>query len=125
MKAGLTIILLSAFTLFFNSVNAQIATDPRTEEYATVRAVLSAQTGTFSTAATLPNPFLEMEGASMELKDFVKDSKGAKFESITDMINYMNKFSWLLVSSEAIEVAGSKTNDFIIYYTFKRKPKTK
>jgi hypothetical protein len=117
-------------TIFFylllltvTGMKAQIATDPRTEEYATVRAIISGQTGKFSTSTTLPNPFLEMEGASMELKDFVKDSKGVKFETLTDMINYMNKFSWLLLSTESVALTASSTNEIMLLYTFKRKPK--
>jgi hypothetical protein len=118
------------FFLFFLSSflsigYAQVATDARTEEYATVRAIISAQTGSFSTSTTLPNPFLEMEGASTELKDQVKDIKGVRFASVADMINYMNKFSWLLLNATTMEIAGSKTNDYMVLYTFKRKPKTK
>jgi hypothetical protein len=104
---------------------AQITTEPRTEEYATVKAVVSAQTGTFSKETSLPNPFLEMETAGMELKDIVRDSKGVKFENVTEMINYMNKFGWVLHSSESLAINNSKTNDYLILYTFKRKSKTK
>ena len=106
-------------------IRAQIVTDPRTEEYATIRVVISASTGSISPSTNLPNPQLEVEGASMELKDFVKDSKGVKFETVTNMLNYMNKFSWLLLSSHVVNPRDSKTDDFIVYYTFKRKSKTK
>jgi hypothetical protein len=103
----------------------QIATEPRTEEYSTVRVVMSSQTGNFSTTTSLANPFLEMETGSMELKDFIKDPKGAKFETPTEIMNYMNKFGWILQNIQTVEITGSKTGDFILYYTFKRKPKTK
>src|SRR5436190_2753922 len=91
-------VLILLFLLTILGVRAQVAVDPRTEEYATVRAVISQETGGFSAKATTPNPFLEIEGMAMELKDYVRDSKGAKFDSVTDMINYMNKFSWTLAT---------------------------
>ncbi len=122
MKKLLILLICIAFT---KGLKSQIATDPRTEEYATVRAVVSALTGSFSSSSASANPVLEMEGGSMELKDFVKDPKGAKFESVSEMINYMNKFSWALLNLNTVKVEGSKTNDIIMYYTFKRKPKTK
>ena len=58
----------------------------------------------------------------MELKDFVKDSKGAKFETLTEMINYMNKFSWVLVDFTSVKV---KEGEAMLLYTFKRKPSKK
>ena len=113
------LLLITAFNL-----NAQIATDPRTEEYATVRAIISTETGGFSQSTTVPNPYLEIEGAAMELKDFVKDSKGAKFENITEVINYMNKFSWVLVDFTSLDMKAS-ANEAMLLYTFKRKPQKK
>jgi hypothetical protein len=122
MLKKLTLLLI--LLLSFNFINAQIATEPRTEEYATVRVVMSSQTGTISSNTTIPNPFLEMEIASMELKDIIRDPKGAKFENVAEILNYMNKFGWLLLTSQTAEIPGSKTGDFIMYYTFKRKPKS-
>jgi len=118
-------VLLYFFLMVVTGIRAQIVTDPRTEEYATIRVVISASTGNIAPSTNLPNPQLEVEGASMELKDFVKDSKGVKFETVTNMLNYMNKFSWLLLSSHVVNPRDSKTDDFIVYYTFKRKSKTK
>jgi hypothetical protein len=118
-------VFLYFFLMVVTGIRAQIVTDPRTEEYATIRVVISASTGSISPSTNLPNPQLEVEGASMELKDFVKDSKGVKFETVTNMLNYMNKFSWLLLSSHVVNPRDSKTDDFIVYYTFKRKSKTK
>jgi hypothetical protein len=102
---------------------AQIATEPRTEEYATVRAVLSAPSATFSSATSLPNPYVEMESVAMELKDFVTDSKGAKFETVTEMLNYMNKFGWTLHTVQDVQLRDAASSDFVMLYTFKRKAK--
>jgi hypothetical protein len=119
------LVFLYFLLMLVTGIRAQIVTDPRTEEYATIRVVISASTGNISPSTNLPNPQLEVEGASMELKDFVKDSKGVKFETVTNMLNYMNKFSWLLLSSHVVNPRDLKTDDFIVYYTFKRKSKTK
>jgi hypothetical protein len=116
---------VALIALLVNTAISQVATDPRTEEYATVRAVISLQTGGFSTLTTLPNPFLEMETASMELRDFISSSKGVKFETITQMINYMNKFSWQLLFVTSSELKDPKSPEVMNFYTFKRKPKTK
>ncbi len=102
---------------------AQIATEPRTEEYATVRIAMSAITGNISTTTTLTNPYLEMEAGSMELKNVIIDPKGTRFENITEIINYMNKFGWSILTVQSVEIPGSKNSEFLFYYTFKRKPK--
>jgi predicted rRNA methylase YqxC with S4 and FtsJ domains len=121
-------LFLKIFFAFFCLVQAieskaQIATEPRTEEYATVRIVISAITGNISTTTTLSNPYLEMEAGAMELKNVLIDPKGTKFENITEIINYMNKFGWSILAVNTVEILGSKNSEFLLYYTFKRKPK--
>jgi hypothetical protein len=113
------------FAITFFNASAQIVTEPRTEEYATIRVIVSALTGSFVNVANVINPVVEMEGVVSELKDYVKDQAGAKFATVTDVLNYMNKFGYTLDGFNELPYVGGKSNEVVQFYIFKRKPKNK
>ncbi|WP_020527094.1 hypothetical protein [Flexithrix dorotheae] len=104
-------------------------TVPRTMEYATVRVRVYYQGGTLvKPSGVNPNPIIEMSNFSTKLEDYSKNPKGDKFKTANEILNYMNKYGWILFSTSTLDYKGrgsdnssfANTNEYLQIYTFQR-----
>lgn len=124
------LLLICGHVIIYTGINAQFDTVPRTEEYAMVRVVVYYEGGFFARSTSRnPNPTLTIGNKTTDFRNYLNNSEGEDFKSIPEMLDYMNKWGWTLVTSNTMEYLGAgvqndesrlNTNKYIQILIFKR-----
>lgn len=107
------IVFIALMILSYNISVSQTDTLKQTEEYLTIRAKFDYQTGMITNyVSTNFNPQFEMGENAYKMKDYISDAKkGKKFTYLTEMLDYMNKYGYTLVSTNTIDYKGTANDD--------------
>jgi len=108
--------LLLAFLLGITCIqlNAQMDTVLQTEEYAMIRTVVYYEGGSIVNpvfSEKHPNPTLTIGAKTTSFRNYLKNREGENFKTVPEMLDYMNKWGWSLVTSNTMEYLGEGIQD--------------
>ncbi len=126
------VLLISIQVSTFVLINAQFDTVPQTEEYAMIRVVVYYESGGIVSSIfpdRNPNPTLTIGDKTTAFRNHLKNPEGEDFKTVPEMLDYMNKWGWILMTSNTMEYLGAgvqddesrlNTNKYIQILIFKR-----